>query len=110
MELELQDIELCRGGCVDCIFEDLEDCDYLDFVFKTGCGGGWCFRYKEKWEPCTKDNVKVGDVVRIPGFNLKYTITYIYEDRIEFVIKWKNTAKDYIEGAFIIGCYERLIE
>ena len=94
-------------------FGEVDEChETTSVIFGVECGRSTCFKYVEMWEPCTKDNVEVGDIVRFSRHgqgdsNYKHTISYIYKNGIELIVGDDGYEDEY---SFPISDFEREVK
>jgi len=95
---DLGHIKVVKGDCKDCVF--YKKCvgynrTFAHDIFGIFCidliGAGNIFQKQETWEPCTKENTKVGDTVRWGGeyddMGSSYKVNYILNEVTRFMLK-----------------------
>lgn len=102
--MKFKNIELVDGICEDCIFSSFDECDFVELIVETPCGANTCFKYTETWEPCTKDNIRVGSTVRSLWDKSLRKVTYIFQNKEVIITKYIDS-----EDAYHIEQFEVLL-
>ena len=85
-------IEVVRGACRDCLLYGASYCyDQFKNLVGFDCANEdakYILKKKERWETCTKENIKIGDTVRwLKDADTEYKVTHIFKTRNRFMVE-----------------------